>query len=195
MAKELSPKQIQDAVAHLKKGGVVLLPTETAYGLAADARNTRAVNLVHRIKGRSKEKTSPLVAADETMAMRYVKLSPQLKSLATKHWPGALTIVAPVKKGTRLSSSVVRKGTIAVRVSSSALAHLLSKGLGGPITSTSANKAGEATCYSVRTFLKQIPNADVLILDLGSIPRRRPSTIVGEEKGELVVHRKGPIRV
>lgn len=180
----------------LKHGGVVLFPTETAYGLAVDATNPRAVKRVHEIKGRAEEKTFPLIAADAAMAMRMMQMSPRLLALAKKHWPGALTIVAPVKKGSGLAKEVVRKeGTIAVRVSSGVIATVLSKGLGNPITSTSANKTGEATCYSVRTFFKQLPEADVFVLDLGAIPRRALSTIIAEENGEIIVRRQGRIRV
>ncbi len=180
----------------LKHGGVVLFPTETAYGLAVDATNPRAVKRVHEIKGRAEEKTFPLIAADAKMAESVMKLSPRLLALAKKHWPGALTIVAPVQKKSGLAKEVVREeGTIAVRVSSGAIAKALAKGLGSPITSTSANKSGETTCYSVRAFFKQLPEADVFVLDGGAIPRRALSTIIVEENGQIIVRRQGSIRI
>lgn len=192
----VSKKQIQEAITVLKRGGVVVFPTETAYGLAADARNPRAVRRVFEIKGREPGKTPPLIAADRKMAEEYVEIAPALALLVEKHWPGPLTVVGKVGKG--LSSEVVRRdGTVAVRVSSSAVARALSKGLGAPIVATSANVSGLSACYSVRTFEKQRaaarhPAPD-FVLDAGPLPYRKPSTIVTERKGKVVVLRHGSV--
>ncbi len=185
-------RKVKEAVAVLKKGGVVVFPTETAYGLAADPENRRAVKRIYHIKGREAGKKLPLIAADAGMAIVYAKVSPLLAKLARKHWPGPLTVV-----GKRA----------AVRVSSHPVARALSRGLGRPIISTSANVSGQPTCYSVKSFLKQLSLRGVrsndrttkqspdFIIDVGALPRRKPSTIVTERKGQITILRQGSIRL
>jgi L-threonylcarbamoyladenylate synthase len=191
-------QDLQHAVEVLRRGGVVLFPTETAYGLAADATNPRALRRVLEIKGREPGKTPPLIVADFATAREYVEIPDILLPLAKAHWPGALTVVGKVGKG--LARGVVRDdGTVAVRVSSHPVARGLSRELGRPIVATSANVSGSPPCYSVRTFLKQLqaashPEPDAII-NVGAIPRRRPSTIVAVKKGSIVVLRQGSVRL
>lgn len=194
----MSPRHIRDAVAVLKSGGVVLFPTETCYGLAADASNARAVRRVAEIKGRERGKTPPLIAATGRMAEEYALMPEPLLALARAHWPGPLTVVATVGKG--LASEAVRAdGTVALRVSPHPVARALSRGVGGPIVATSANVSGQPACYSARTALAQfrraghpLPDA---ILDAGPLPRKKPSTIVAMKRGKVVVLREGGVRV
>lgn len=186
------------ATAVLKRGGVVLFPTETAYGLGADATNPRAVRRVYEIKGREPGKTPPLIVASRAMAEEYAEIPEALRPLVEAHWPGALTVVGKVGKG--LASGVVRSdGTVAVRVSPHPVALALSKGLGFPIVATSANVSGLSPCYSVNVFLKQLraaghPEPDAIV-DVGAIPRRKPSTIVTVKKGKIVVVRQGSVKL
>ena len=190
---------LRAAIEILKQGGVVLFPTETAYGLAADARRAQVVEKIFAMKGREAGKTPPLIVASAKMAGEYMELSPALLVLAKKHWPGPLTIVGKVRKG--LASNVVRSdGTVAMRVSSLASARALSRGLGAPIVATSANRAGEPTCYSVEAFDRQMKEAGVVlapdvILDVGRLAEVPPSTIITEKNGKIVVLRQGAISV
>lgn len=191
-------KQLKEAIAVLKQGGVVVFPTETSYGLAADARDARAVRRVSEIKGREPGKTPPLIAADAAMAAEYVVVEDALKPLVAKYWPGALTVVGNVGKG--LASEVVRDdGTVAIRVSSHPVALALSKGVGAPIVATSANVSGLSACYSVNTFRRQLRAAGHAepdyVIDAGPIPYRKPSTLVTVRKGKVVVLRQGSVKV
>jgi L-threonylcarbamoyladenylate synthase len=192
---EISEQQIQQALIVLRNGGVVVFPTETAYGLAADATNTRAVERVLAIKGREEGKTVALIASDLTMAERYLEFSARLHELAREFWPGPLTIVAKAKKGTDLSSAVIREnGTIALRVSSHPVATRLAQELRVPIVATSANRAGESSCYSVPAARQQLdaqPLQPDFYLDGGVLPRRKPSTIVKEVGRRLEIVRQG----
>ncbi len=196
----VSQTQIEDlvrkAIAVLKSGGVVVFPTETAYGLAADATNSRAVERVMAIKGREEWKTPSLIVADRAMAQRYCELTPLLADLADRFWPGALTIVARVTQG--LSSLVIRDSTIALRVSSGPIARDLSNGLGVPIVATSANRAGEKECYRIEDvrgqFVSQLLQPD-FYLDVGSLTPRPPSTVVREVGGSIEVLRQGELYV
>ena len=190
---------VTQAVHVLKKGGVVLFPTETAYGLAADATNIKAVKRIFDIKGREETQTPPLIVADFHMASTYVEWTPLLRQLARTHWPGPLTISIKGKKKNSLAKNVIRDdGTIGIRVSSHPVAQKLSAGLGKPIVATSANIHGQPNCYSVKAAMRQfllkglLPDA---FIDVGIIPKRLPSTIVAEQNGKIFLLRKGSMRI
>ncbi|MBI5229855.1 MAG: threonylcarbamoyl-AMP synthase [Candidatus Magasanikbacteria bacterium] len=190
------------AVEVLKKGGVAVYPTETAYGLGADAANARAVERIFEIKGRAPAKSVLLLMKDVSMVKRYALVSAEELSLMKTYWPGALTIVLRVKPGMRpkLAQGVVAKdGSIAVRVSSNPVASALVKGLSKPLVSTSANRASGANTYSVAGVKKQLGASlraarfPYYIYDAGAIPRRKVSTIVRLHKGGVEVLRRGEI--
>jgi len=189
-------EDIKKAVETLKTGGVVVFPTETAYGLAADATNAHAVSRLMAIKGRDGWKTPPLVAGSMTMAEKEIILSPQLKKLAERYWPGPLTIVTPIRTNTTLCQEVIREGTVAIRVSSHETARMLSVQLGAPIVATSANITGQATCYDVASIHVQFDTRLLqpdFYLDEGLLPHHIPSTIVTEQNGILIILRQGEI--
>lgn len=186
---------IKKAVEILKAGGVVVFPTETAYGLAADATNEKAVRRVFAIKGRGKEKTFPMIAASTAMVEKYAILSPVLKKNVKNNWPGPLTVIIPTHSKNELSKGVVRGKTIAIRVSSHPIARELSRRLGRPIVSTSANLSEQPACYSIRAAKKQLGDQPDFYLDVGALPKRKPSTIVTEKNGEIVVLRQGSIKI
>lgn len=198
--------EIQKAVKILRAGGVVVFPTETAYGLAADATSARAVERVMAIKGREGWKTPPLIAADQEMVEKYCTLSPLLKDLVRTFWPGPLTIICPISRPgleTKarpwdLVEGVVRDGTVAIRVSSHPVAQALSRGLGVPIVATSANVAGEPECYDIASVRKQFslrPLQPDFYLDGGRLDLHPPSTIVEERDGKIIVLRQGEIQI
>lgn len=193
-----SGNNIQKAISILRAGGVVVFPTETAYGIAADATNSRAVEKVIAIKGRAREKALPLIVADRKMVEQYVLLSPIFDQMISDYWPGPLTIVSPIREESILSPLVVQDNTVAVRVSSDPVARELSVRLGVPIVSTSANRAGEPACYDIDCVKKQFQTQQLqpdLYLDGGVLPRRLPSTIIKEENGQIVVLRQGDVPI
>lgn len=194
--KRISESRVQEAVHALQRGGVVAFPTETAYGLGADATNTRAVKKVFAMKGREAGKTPPLIVASFAMAERCGVFTSKLRRLARQFWPGPLTIVVEARPGSGLSRAVIRKdGTIAFRVSSGQIAQTLSRRLKAPVVATSANRAGAAPCYSAECVRKSFTDklAPDVILDGGTLRRAKPSTIITEIDGEVRVLRKGPI--
>lgn len=188
--------QVEHAIAVLKKGGIVVFPTETAYGLAADATQPEAVARVFALKQRLLDKTVPMIAADVEMVEQYAGISRGLRRLANVHWPGPLTLVLPVM-GDELAPGVVRNDTVAVRVSSHPVAQALSKGLGAPIVSTSANLSGQPTCYTIEAVRAQLEDAPDVYLDHGPLdPSVLPSTIVGiDDYGYPDVLRQGDIEI
>src|SRR3972149_7447977 len=195
-------KVITGAVQILKKGGVVMYPTDTAYGLAADIEGGAGIENIFKIKGRIKQKTSPLIAGSKLMVGKYVKWTPVGKELTQKYWPGPLTLVLESRimnfESKICRKYIIRQGKIAIRVPDNKIAQMISKNIGRPITSTSANISGKNECYSVAEFLnkaigkKWLPD---LILDAGKLPKRKPSTIVDATKDQIIVIRKGEINL
>jgi len=191
-------EQINEAVKVLEQGGTVVFPTETAYGLAADAENFEAVKRVFTIKGRSPKKAVPLIAVSEKMVDKYVEMDKVSRELGREHWPGPLTLVLPVKDGTELSPLCQASGWTAVRISGNWVAQALTEKLGRPIVATSANRSGVDVAHSVKDVKRQFSISEFkpdLYLDAGALPQRKPSTIIRVQNGEAEVLRQGEIEV
>lgn len=169
----------------LKKGGVILYPTETSYAVGCDALNRQARVRIFEIKGRSKNKDFPLIAGSKAMVRRFCKVNAFSARLMNNYWPGPLTLVFDGRRG---------KQSVAIRVPGSSVARALSLGLGRPIVSTSANLSGKPTCYSVRAALRQLDGKGIdLVLDVGCLARRKPSTIIDARGKEIRIVRQGAV--
>jgi L-threonylcarbamoyladenylate synthase len=183
---------IKHAAAVLKSGGLVVYPTETAYALGCDPKNAKAVKRIFSVKRREASKSLPMIAASSAMAKRFLKLDPYAAALATAFWPGPLTIVAA--SSVPLAPGVASKrGETSIRVSSQPIAAALSKALGRPIISTSANRHGFPTAYDVPTILASLGALPDLVLDIGFLKRSPTSTIVRPTGGVVEILREGPI--
>lgn len=188
---------IPDIVFALKQGKTIVYPTETCYGLGCDATNEEAVNKIFDIKQRQKNKPVLVVASEPAMMMDYVRWSETLQQLAEKYWPGALTVVVPVNGEMKLPGGVVGEdGTLAFRITDHPLASILSRELGQPLVSTSANIAAEESPYDIGAVLQMFGNAGIqpdIIIDAGELPHKSPSTVVRISNGDLEVLRQGEI--
>jgi L-threonylcarbamoyladenylate synthase len=189
-------KALAEAERTLLAGEAVAFPTETAYGLAADPRNPKAVREVFRIKGRSSAKALPFIAANVAAVAKQFILKGGAADMGRKHWPGPLTLVLPFKRGSVLAK-VSGQTTGAVRVPASAWARALADAVGGIVTSTSANMSGDGTYYSAAKVIASFRGrrALALVLDAGTLPQRLPSTIVAFKKGKAVVLRQGTVKI
>jgi len=192
---DISREQLDEAIAVLKRGGVVVFPTETAYGLAADATNSEATQRVCEIKERIQEKVLPIIAADRAMVERVAGIPSGFNRLVTRYWPGPLTLILPALSE-QLAPGVIANDEVAVRVSSHPVARALSEGLGQPIVSTSANKSGEPVCYSIQDVRDQLGALPDYYLDAGELIPEPPSTIVTlDDYGLPEVLRQGGIKI
>lgn len=183
----------QSAAAALRAGGVVLYPTDTVYGLGADAFSDEAVAEVYTIKGRDEKKPIHCVVSDMAMAEHYSDISPYARLLAEAFWPGALTLV--LKKKSDVDSGIV-KGieTIGIRIPNNEFCLALAREYGAPYTTTSANKAGVETAPTVDKILEQLGNPKIeLVVDAGELPGSRPSTVVDVSGSEPRILREGAI--
>ncbi len=190
----ISNADIKNAIAILRRGGAIIYPTETAYALGCDATNARAVAKVFKLKGRTQKKSLPLIASSIEMVKRGSCFEPIASNQLPHYWPGPLTVVISAR-GRFAPGVVAEDGTIAIRVSSHPVARALSRGLGRPIVSTSANRAGDPACYTAKDALKNLYGSPDAVLDAGRLPRRKPSTIIKIENGRVKVLRQGGIYV
>lgn len=194
---------LKSAIAVLKNGGVVVFPTETSYGIGCDATNARAVRQVFALKGRPDGKGTPLIVDSLTMAEKWGLFNVTAKKLAKKHWPGALTIIVPLRvfarneetKQSRVSPLVLQNKTVALRVSSHPIAHALAKGLGRPLVATSANLSGEPPAFSLKALSPLLKSFPPAILNAGSLPKRKPTTLVKVIDDQCEVLRQGSIKL
>lgn len=193
--RQVSKPILKRAVEALVGGAVVVFPTDTAYGLAADPDNAKAVRRVFAIKGRKIEKQLPLIAGSPAMAAALVRLSGLSLKLAKKYWPGPITIIVQVRPN-KLKMIGGRAKTVAIRVPASAWARAIAQGLGRPITSTSANISGQPTIYvpaAIRRSFSGRRRQPDLFLNAGRLPTKPPSTIVKVRGSRIVTLRPGPI--
>jgi L-threonylcarbamoyladenylate synthase len=174
-----TPENISAAAACLRGGGLVAMPTETVYGLAGLATSDAAVAAIYAAKGRPA--FNPLIAhfADAASAGREAQFNASAQKLAGVFWPGALTIVAPVAAGCRVSL-LARAGldTVALRVPAHAVARALIQATGAPLVAPSANRSGGVSATRAEHVAADLKGQVDWILDDGPSPLGLESTIV-----------------
>lgn len=157
-------------------------PTESSYALGCDATNRKAVGKVYRLKKRPASKELTVIIGSAKAAEKYAILGGSEKSVVKKLMPGRLTLVARSRKG----------GEFAFRIPSNYKALEMAKAFGKPITATSANISGKEPIFSVKKLLNVWNGRIDMILDGGTLARRRPSTVVDLFSG-VSIRRKGPV--
>jgi len=169
---------MDDAIVALRAGELVVFPTETFYGIAADPYSSVAMAKLFGIKGRDPNKPIALIAADTHMAFSVAKeISSVARILAEAFWPGPLTIVLPARAG--LPHELIGPdGGVGVRVSPHPIAHALSEGLGRAITATSANRSGEAPATTLRAAREALGDEVKVYLEGGTLHASAPSTVI-----------------
>ena len=187
------PDRIDQAVALLKRGGVIAFPTETFYGLGADARDEAAIDKIFGIKGRDFGNPILVVIGDRGHLEAFAADIPEkARKLMDRFWPGPLTIVF------RAAASVSPKltagsGKIGIRLTSHPIAMEISKRLGGPVTATSANLSGAPECSSAAEVLSQLEGKIGGLVDGGKTLGGKGSTIVDATVSPVKVLREGVI--
>ncbi|MFM9958593.1 MAG: L-threonylcarbamoyladenylate synthase, partial [Phycisphaerales bacterium] len=184
---------IHDAAQRLRDGGVVAFPTETVYGLGADAMSHRAVDRVFTLKGRPS--TNPLIvhACDEAMARTIVREWPEhAAALARAFWPGPLTIVLPKAPGVPLNVTAAGPN-VAVRCPDHPVAIALIEALERPIVGPSANLSGRVSPTAAAHVRESFSPEDVLVLDGGPCRAGIESTVVSLAEGTPRILRQGVV--
>lgn len=188
-------KQIEEAVRVLNKGGIIIFPTDTAFGIGCRIDNEKAIRRLFRIRRRPKDKAVPVLVSSFKMAEEYLEpTGSDVRSIMKKHWPGGLTLILRCNR-VRVPSLVrAGKKTIGVRIPNHKTALKLIKGVGVPILGPSANFHGEKTPYE----LKELNNELVKLVDYvvsGECELKKPSTVIDCTKKPWQILRKGAIEI
>ncbi len=188
---------IARAAQLLRKGRLVAFPTETVYGLGADARHGEAVARIFEAKGRPR--FNPLIVhlADPAQTRRIAVFNDTAKRLAEAFWPGPLTLVLPLRPGAGLSA-LVSAGleTVALRVPEHPLARALLKEFAGPVAAPSANVSGRISPTRAEHVLEGLGGRLEAVLDGGPCAVGLESTIIGLAPGPVLLRPGGlPVEI
>jgi L-threonylcarbamoyladenylate synthase len=184
---------IRDAIDVLRAGELVVYPTETFYGVAADPSSKSALKRLFAIKGRGAAKTVAMIAADTRSAFSLAReVSPIARRLAECFWPGPLTLVLPA--AAQIAPELVGvSGGVGVRVSSHPTARALAAGLERPITATSANRAGESPAKTLADARKALGSKVKVYLEGGTLGTSAPSTVLEVAGDRWRIIREGAV--
>jgi L-threonylcarbamoyladenylate synthase len=169
---------LTEAIAVLRGGGLIAYPSDTVYGLGAAASDERAVGRAFGVKGRLSGKALSLLLADiDDMPPLCAEVPPAAKLLAERFWPGPLTLV--LRRSPAFHSAALGGGdNVALRVPDHLFLRELIRGLGEPITGTSANRSGRPSCRTAREVQRQLGSAVDLIIDGGPSREGPESTVI-----------------
>jgi L-threonylcarbamoyladenylate synthase len=176
----------------LKKGGIIIYPTETLYGIGALALSEKPVERVFDIKGRPHGNPIPVLGRDRKMLEELVEFNEAALGLAENFWPGPLTLVLK-DKGKLPALITAGTGKAAVRVSANPFVMSLFNELDCPLTSTSANPSGGENLLEFDYIFRTFDGKVELIIDSGNIPPSKGSTIVDATTTPPVILREGDV--
>ena len=176
--KEAEESQFRKAIRILRSGGLVIAPTETFYGIIADAWSAKAIARLVELKERDYGKPIPLIAGDIiVVSSTAASLPPIFKPLAEEFWPGPLTLVLKAASG---FPGGITAGTdsIGIRIPAQSPALDLAKFYRGPLTATSANFSGKPPARNIKELDEKLVRAVDLVIDGGWTPGVQPSTVL-----------------
>jgi L-threonylcarbamoyladenylate synthase len=188
-----APDAILTAAETLRRGGLVVFPTDTVYGVAADMRNPVALARLYEAKERPRHMAIPvLISGPEHMAQAARDVPATLARLAERFWPGGLTLILPRQEG--LPDILTAGGdTIAVRMPDHAVAQAVIEAAGGALAVTSANRSGQPSPQTAQEAFEGLRGRVELVLDGGACPVGEASSIIdlGSQPPRLL--RRGPL--
>lgn len=187
---------LSDALNTLKKGGLVVCPSDTVYGVLVDAKNERAVEKLIAFKNRPPGKPVSVFVPGVESIGTYTALDGKRKNMVGELLPGPFTVILPARHvlSRRLESE---RGTLGVRVPEYGFINELTRRYGSPVTATSANLSGRPPHYSLETLLKELPKSKADLIDLavdaGKLPRNKPSTVIDLSEAQVKIVRHGDV--
>ena len=181
----------RQAIEVLGHGELVAFPTDTVYGLGADAFNDQAVRKLYLAKGRSQEKAIPVLVANLEQFVDIVdRTTLTVMRLVEKFWPGPLTII--LRQASNLAGAISAYGTVGVRIPDHPIAQELIR-TAGPLAVTSANRSGDPEACTAEEIETSIGAQVHLIVNGGRTPGGQPSTVVDCTQDPPRILRVGPI--
>jgi L-threonylcarbamoyladenylate synthase len=183
----------EEAIAALRAGEIVAVPTDTVYGIAADLALPDAIERLFAAKQRPPDKAVALLIADADQAAVHGEVGPAARVLGERFWPGGLTLVLPMRAGSRLPRILVAGSpTVGVRVPDHDAPRALAAAL-GPLPTTSANRSGEPELPDALSIAATLGEAISLVLDGGPAPGGPASTVVDCTRERPRVVRAGAV--
>ncbi|MHA1126172.1 MAG: L-threonylcarbamoyladenylate synthase [Candidatus Heimdallarchaeota archaeon] len=173
---KLSEKALFEVLQVLENDGLLVYPTETAYGIGCNAFSDIAIKKIYKIKKRPE--TSPLPVIIDSIEMMKTIAQPTKEALVLSEYfhPGPLVLALPKKPNI---SQILNPKSIAVRISSNPIIHKIVSAFKKPIVSTSANLSGDKSPYSIDDVVNSLDEKQIhLLIDAGLLPKRNPSTLV-----------------
>ena len=196
-SKDNITKAIQKTCEILNKGGIIIYPTETCYGIGVDATNPKALEKLLKYKKFRGSKPISIAVSNKDMASKYVEINEMAENIYTNYLPGPITVIS-ISKGNLTPPVVSAQGTIGVRIPDYKLILDVIKEYGKPITATSANVSYRSTPYSIDRLIKDLPKKSLdlvdLIIDAGELPKNPPSTVLDTTLNTLSVLREGKLK-
>ena len=188
----LSERELAKAAEVAKRGGLVVYPTDTVYGLGTNPLIPSAVTRVYHVKERPMDKPLPVLVSSIEAAKRLVEMTPTAECLAKRLWPGAVTLILPARP---IVPRELHAGTgrLGVRMPDHQVALRLIDMSGGALVGTSANKHGKKSPCTVEEVLEQLDGEVDVVVDAGPTPRGMPSTVVEVLREEIRLVRRGPV--
>lgn len=192
----ISNRNLKEVVRELSevltKGKVVVCPTDTIYGLVADATNKKAVKKIFEMKKRPEGKPFPVFVKDLNTVKKFAKINKRQEKFLKKVWPGKTTVILKAKKGAKLYT--IYKNTIGVRIPDYKLLNILLKRLNRPLAETSVNISGWPPLIDIKKIISQFKNKKSqpdLIIDAGKLSKSKPSTVIDFVGDKFKILRKG----
>ncbi|MCA9386681.1 threonylcarbamoyl-AMP synthase [Candidatus Dojkabacteria bacterium] len=188
---------IRTVVETLKDSGLIIFPTETAYGVAVDATDSDAVSKLLKYKKRPQGKAISVGVSDIEMASKYVEINETAKNIYKQFLPGPVTVISKSKR--KVDKRLESEGaTLGIRIPAQETILKIIKAYGKPITTTSANSSGKKTPYSIDDVLENLSKKQTelidLIIDGGKLPKRLTSTVIDTTTEDLKTYRQGEAR-
>ena len=192
----LSVEAIAEAARLVAEGQTVAVPTETVYGLAADATNLEAVARIYAAKGRPSFNPLIVHVPDLHAAKRLARFSEAAQLVAQAFWPGAVTLVLPLREDAKLAAAVTAGlGTVAIRCPANPAMQALLAACGRPLAAPSANISGRISPVTAAHVLQSLDGRVPLILDGGASAQGLESTIVRIDRTGVALLRPGPVDI
>ncbi len=194
---QIDPRQpdasiIKEAARILRRGGVIIYPTDTCYGIGADARNPRARERIVKMKQRDESKKFSIIVKDIELIEKIAFVDDEQREILRHYLPGQFTFVLM-----NADLSILNKNTLGIRIPDNIVTQSIADAFDSPFISTSANIVGQPTLYTYPEinddFLQLIDpeNLPDLVLDAGVLPKNPPSTVVNLVKNPPVIIRQG----
>lgn len=193
---QITPQLFKKISNILNNSGLVIIPSDTVYGLAVNARNTKAVKKLIEFKQRPVGKAISVFVSSISSAKRYVEINKKQEKILKQILPGAYTIILP-SKNNLCSLLESEDKTLGIRIPKYPFINKLTKDYIYPITATSANINTKSPHYSVSSLLNSLSEKKKkmidLIVDFGKLPRNRPSTVIDLTCEKIEVLRQGDV--